>query len=288
MIPKELLIFAGRGAYPEFVLQGARAAGVERIFVAGVRGLASRRLLRAADESVVFGIGELQKALDWLSQRRVSHMLLAGQITPTALFCTRFDALTRQILASLPVKNAHTIFGRIIQEIEQRGARVIPASCFMSAHLPGVGVLTRRAPNAREQADIDFGFRAAMGVCALDIGQTLVLKEGMVLAVEALEGTNATLRRASKLGGKGGVMIKVAKAEHDMRFDIPVFGEHTVKVCHRCGISAVAFQAGRLVMIDRPNVVALADKYGMTLVGVDSGLPPAPTEPSDDDAPRQS
>ncbi|MGN0890285.1 MAG: LpxI family protein [Candidatus Spyradenecus sp.] len=279
MIPEELLIFAGRGEYPEAVLAGARAAGVKRILVAGVRGMASRKLLRAADEAVVFGVGELQRALDWLEQRRVAYLLLAGQITPAALFCTRFDALTRRIFAELPVKNAHTIFGRIIQEVESRGTQVVPASCFMGAHLPGVGVLTARAPDAREAQDIDFGHRAAMGVCALDIGQTLLVKEGMVLAVEAFEGTNATLRRGAKLGGRGAVMIKVAKAGHDMRFDIPVFGEHTLKLCRKCGISAVAFQAGRLVMLNRERIVDLANRAGISLIGLDSGLPPAPLEP---------
>lgn len=279
MIPDELLIFAGRGDYPERALEGARAAGVRRVRVLGVRGLVSRRVLRLADETAVFGVGELQNALDWLANSGVRHMMLTGQITPVALFCSRFDSVTRRLLAELPVKNAHTIFGRIIREVEARGVRVLPSSCFMGDHIPGAGVLTRRAPDAREAADIALGHRAALGVCDLDIGQTLLVKEGMILAVEAFEGTNATLRRGAKLGGRGAVMVKVAKRGHDMRFDIPVFGEHTVRLCRKCGISAVAFQAGRLVMIDRPRVVALADRFGIALVGLDSGLPPAPLEP---------
>lgn len=279
MIPEELLIFAGRGEYPIYALEGARKAGVKRIYVAGVRGMASKKLLKMADHSVVFGVGELQTALDWLSSSGIKQMMLVGQITPMALFRTRFDAFTRQLLASLPIKNAHTIFGKIIEAIEARGVEVIPASCFMGDHMPGAGLLTSRAPNEIEQSDIDFGHRAAMGICDLDIGQTILVKEGMVLAVEAFEGTNATLRRGAKLGGKGSVMIKVAKRDHDMRFDIPVFGEHTVKLCKKCGIRAVAFQAGRLVMIDRSRVVNLANRYGITLIGLDSGLPAAPLEP---------
>lgn len=279
MIPDELLIFAGRGEYPIYALEGARAAGVKRICVAGVRGMASKKLLKMADESVVFGVGELQSALDWLSNSGIKRMMLVGQITPMALFRTKFDAFTRQLLASLPIKNAHTIFGKIIEEVEARGVEVLPASCFMGAHLPGVGMLTDRPLTAIEQSDIDFGHRAALGVCDLDIGQTILVKEGMVLAVEAFEGTNATLRRGAKLGGKGAVMIKVAKRDHDMRFDIPVFGEHTVKLCKKCGITAVAFQAGRLVMIDKARVIALANRYGIALIGLDSQLPMAPLEP---------
>lgn len=279
MIPTQLLIFAGRGDYPLYVLEGARAAGVQRILVAGIRGMVSRKLLKQADESFVFGIGELERALNWLEGCGVSQIILAGQITPAALFCSRFDALTRQILASLPVKNAHTIFGRLIQEIEARGVKVLPSSCFMEAHLPGIGKLTDRPLTAQEESDIAFGHRVALDVCGLDIGQTLVVKEGMIVAVEAFEGTNATLRRSAKYGGKGSVMIKVAKEGHDMRFDIPVFGEHTIRLCKKSGITAVAFQAGRLIMIDRPRVVGLANKFGIALVGLDSGLPPAPTRP---------
>lgn len=279
MIPTELLIFAGRGDYPLRVLEGARAAGVSRILVAGVRGMVSRKLLKLADDSRVFGIGELERALDWLEGCGVNRLILAGQITPAALFCSRFDALTRQILASLPVKNAHTIFGRLIREIEARGVTVLPSSCFMDAHLPGVGPLTDRPLTAQERDDIAFGHKVALDVCGLDIGQTLVVKEGMIVAVEAFEGTNATLRRAAKYGGKGSVMIKVAKQGHDMRFDIPVFGEHTIRLCKKSGITAVAFQAGRLIMIDRPRVVELANRYGIALVGLDSGLPPAPLRP---------
>ncbi len=278
MIPEELLIFAGRGDYPEQALLGARAAGVKRILVLGIRGMASRKLLKLADESVVFGVGELQRALTWLESSGVRQMMLTGQITPMALFRTRFDALTRKILAELPMKNAHTIFGRLIQEVEARGVQVIPSSCFMGAHLPGAGVLTERTPTPQEQSDLELGHQVALGICDLDVGQTILVKEGMVLAVEAFEGTNATLRRGAKLGGKGSVMIKVAKRGHDMRFDIPVFGEHTVRLCHKCGITAVAFQAGRLVMLNRARVVELANRFGMTLIGVDSGLPPAPLE----------
>lgn len=279
MVPETLVVFSGKGDYPLCALEGARAAGVRRILVAGVRGMVGRNVLRAADEYAVFGVGELERSLDWLETCGAKHMILAGQITPLALFRTRFDALTRRILAELPVKNAHTIFGRMIREVEARGVRVIPSSCFMGAHIPGEGTLTRRGPDEREARDIAFGHRAAMGVCGLDIGQTILVKDGMVLAVEAFEGTNATVKRGARLGGKGAVMVKVAKAGHDMRFDIPVFGEHTVRLCRRFGVSAVAFQAHRLVMLGRERVIALADRYGIALVGLPTDLPPAPLEP---------
>lgn len=279
MIPKELLIFAGRGEYPQYVLDGARAAGVEKITILGVRGMTSKKFLKQADAYKIFGIGELESALAWIKEINIKHVMLVGQITPMALFRSRFDALTRKLLSEMPIKNAHTIFSTVIREIEKCGATVIPSSCFIGAHIPGEGLLTQRPLTEKEQSDITFGHTVAMGVCDLDIGQTILVKEGMILAVEAFEGTNKTLRRGAKLGGKGAVMVKVAKNGHDMRFDIPVFGEHTLKLCKKCHITAVAFQAGRLVMINRDKVIALANRYGIALIGLNSGLPAAPLEP---------
>ncbi len=280
MIPTELLIFAGRGDYPQYVLDGARKAGVKTIHILGVRGMASKKLLKQADNYKVFGIGELENALKWVeSLSSVKHIILAGQITPIALFRTRFDAYTRRLLSELPVKNAHTIFSSAIRELEKCGKTVIPSSCFMGAHIPGEGLLTERPLTDRERSDINFGHQVAMGVCDLDIGQTILVKDGMILAVEAFEGTNKTLRRGAKLGGKGSVMVKVAKNGHDMRFDIPVFGEHTLKLCKKHHITTVAFQANRLVMINRDKVIDLANRWGIALIGLNANLPNAPLEP---------
>lgn len=282
MVPNELLLFAGRGDYPQYVLDGARKAGVKIIRVLGVRGMVSKSLLKQADDYKIFGVGELESALKWVaSLTTVKHVILAGQITPIALFRSKFDSLTRRLLSELPVKNAHTIFSAAIKELEKCGPTVIPSSCFMGDHIPGEGCLTERPLTEKERSDIAFGHQVAMGVCDLDIGQTILVKEGMILAVEAFEGTNKTLRRGAKLGGKGAVMIKVAKNGHDMRFDIPVFGEHTLRLCKKFHISAVAFQANRLVMIDRDKVVALANRWGIALVGLKTDLPAAPLEPED-------
>ncbi len=278
-VPESVIILAGRGTYPMCVAEGARAAGVKRIAVIALRGITAHPLRRFADVCKVFGVGELQSGLDWIIQSGIHHIVLAGQVTPVALFTTRFDALSRKILRDLSVKNAHTIFGRLLELVERHGVHTLPASCFMAAHLPGAGVLTRRAPDPREMSDIAFGHRIAMSVCDLDIGQTILVKEGMVLAVEAFEGTNATLRRGAKLGGRGAVCVKVAKNDHDMRFDIPVIGRETIKILRKTGISAVAYQAGRLIMLEREEVVAAADRLGIAMIGLDSGLPPAPAYP---------
>lgn len=274
-----LLIVAGSGTYPACIVAGARKAGVRRISLVAFRGMTSRATAALADECAWFGIGEIGSIFAWSAERKFTCALMAGQITPYALFCTRFDSLARSWLKELPIKNAHTIFGKIAVELERIGIRLLPASCYMDDFIPGPGVLTRRAPDEREARDIAFGHQVACDICGLDIGQTLVVKDGVILAVEAFEGTNQAIRRGGKLGGKGAVVVKVAKAGHDMRFDIPVIGEKTVAALRRAGVSALAYQAGRLVMLERPKVIAAADRMSLALVGLDSGLPVAPLRP---------
>lgn len=274
-----LLIIAGSGTYPACIAAGARQAGVSHITVLAFRGMTERATVARADHVVWFGIGEMRAAFSWIATQQFMGAIMAGQINPLALFRTRFDELARAWLSSLEVKNAHTIFGKIAQELDKHGIRLLAASCYMDDAIPGAGVMTRRAPDEREARDMAFGHQVARDICGLDIGQTLVVKDGVILAVEAFEGTNQAIRRGSKLGGKGAVVIKVAKEGHDMRFDIPVIGEATIATLRKAGVSALAFQAGRLVMLERAKVIAAADKLNVAIVGLDSGLPPAPLRP---------
>jgi len=276
---ERLLIMAGSGAYPACVAAGARKAGVRHITMLALRGTTARAAVRLADERVWFGVGEIRAIRDWVAANRFDGGIMVGQIRPVALFRTRFDDLARAWLGALPVKNAHTIFGKLTEELERAGLRMLPASCFMDEHIPGAGVLTRRAPDAREARDIEFGHRIARETGHLDIGQTVLVKDGMVLAVEAFEGTNKAILRGGRLGGRGAVVVKAAKQGHDMRFDIPVIGTKTVGALRRAGVSALSFQAGRIVMLDPDEVIAAADRLGIAITGIDSGLPSAPLRP---------
>ena len=271
-----LLVIAGAGTYPASLIAGARAAGVPRITMLAFRGATPRAATALADTVRWFGVGELRAMFDWAGGLGATHGVMVGGIRPIALFRTRFDALSRGWLKGMRVKNAHTIFGKIATEIERIGIEMLPASCYMDAFMPGVGVLTRRAPDERESQDIAFGHSVARDICALDIGQTLLVKDGVILAVEAFEGTDKAIRRGARLGGRGAVVVKVAKESHDMRFDIPVIGRRTLPVLRRAGVSALAFQAGRLVMLELEEVVAAADRMNIAIVGIDSGLPRAP------------
>lgn len=273
-----LLVVAGGGSYPRLVVEGARRAGVARVDVLSVKGSCVRATRAAADSVVAFAAGECDKAVKWAGEQGYDGVILAGQVSPLSLFRGKFDETVRAWLKAMPVKNAHTIFGKLVGEFERCGAKVLPASAYMDDSLPGIGRLTDRDLTSAEMDDVKRGQEVAADVGRHDVGQTVLVKSGMVLAVEAFEGTNAAIRRAGKLS-KGSVLFKAAREGHDWRFDIPVVGLKTLKTMRKAGVTALAFQAGRLILLDREAVIAYANRHGIAIVGIDSGLPPAPVRP---------
>jgi len=268
-----LAIVAGVGEYPIVMAEGARKAGVRHITALAIRGAAEKRRLRPlVDEWVPVGLGELERVRDWCAAHPHFALEFGGGISPVSLFTTRFDALSRKLLSEVQVKNSHSIFGLVCDVLEQTGVRVLPASCFMDAAIPGAGVLTQRAPDAREQNDIALGGRISLLVSSAEIGQVVVVKDGAICAVEALEGTNTTIKRGAQIGGKGCVVFKGAKDGHDMRFDIPAFGMKTLAFLRKMRVSVFAFQAERMIFLEREQVLRYADKWGISIVAVDSGL----------------
>ena len=273
-----LLVVAGAGSYPRLVVEGAKRAGVGTVDVLAVKGSCVRSTRKAADNVVFFSAGESDRAAVWAGQMGYDGVILAGQVSPLSLFRGKFDEVVKSWLAAMPVKNAHTIFGKLVAEFERCGTRVLPASCYLDDNLPGVGALTKRDLTDAERDDVRRGVQVAADVGRHDVGQTVLVKSGMVLAVEAFEGTNAAIRRAGKLA-KGSLLFKAAREGHDWRFDIPVVGLKTLKTMKKAGVTALAFQAGRLILLDRPKVIAYANRKGIAIVGIDSGLPSAPTRP---------
>ncbi|MBQ3345192.1 MAG: UDP-2,3-diacylglucosamine diphosphatase LpxI [Kiritimatiellae bacterium] len=274
-----LLVVAGAGSYPQLVIEGAKRAGVSRVDVMSVRGSTAAATVRAADGEHRVALGTLDEAVRWAGAQGYDGLVMAGQINPLSLFRCRFSDEVRAWLRELPTKNAHTIFRKLIEQFEAYGSKVLPASLYMDGHLPGAGPVGSRGFSEAEAADVRCAVEVAHDVGVHDVGQTVVVKSGMVLAVEAFEGTNAAIRRGGKLGGKGAVVFKAAREGHDMRFDIPVVGLKTLKVMRRAGATALGFQAGRLILLDREAVVEFADRHGIAIIGVDSGLPPAPLRP---------
>lgn len=278
--PDDLLVLAGAGALPRLVVEGARRAGVPRVGVLGVKGAVERATMRGADWRGKISICSTAKFRKAVRASGFRHVILAGQVSPFAFFRAAFEPELAKIIAEMRVHNAHTLFRRLIDEIAALGCEVLPSSLFLGPHIPRAGVLTARPPTEAEAAAVAFGSKLALAVCDLDIGQTVVVKDGVALAVEGFDGTNATILRGGRIGRGGAVVVKVAKRGHDMRFDIPVVGLKTLDVMKKARCTALAVQAGRTLFIDLPAVVRRADKLGMCIAAYDSGLPAAPVLPA--------
>ena len=275
----KLIIIAGWGSYPRLLIEGAKRAGVRQMDVVAIKGSTDRATWKAADNVHWITLGGIADGIRWCGANGYQCAFLAGQVNPLSLFRGRFDPEVKSWLAELPVKNAHTIFGKLTEKFADVGVPILPASYFMDDQMPGVGVLTNRGLTESERSDVEHAMQIAEDMGEHDVGQTVMVKSGMVLAVEAFEGTNAAIKRGGKLGRGGGVVFKAARKGHDMRFDIPVVGLKTLKVIKKAGATALAFQAGRLVLLDRESVIAYANAHNIAIVGVDSGLPPAPLRP---------
>lgn len=264
-VPKALGIIAGNGAYPLLLADAARRQGVRRLVAVAFRRETDDAISSKVDETEWIHIGQLEKLLKALKQSGVQHAVMAGQITPTSLFSVRMDAAMLKLLASLPTRNAQTIFGAVADQLQQIGIELLHAGTFMQDHMPAAGCLTRREPSPAEQADIKLGSDVARATSRWEIGQTVIVKSGTILAVEAFEGTDEAIRRAGKLGGSGAVVVKLAKAGHDMRFDIPVIGTRTIATLRRIGATALAIEAGRSIVLERERVVREADANSITI-----------------------
>ena len=277
--PDDLLVLAGAGALPRLVIEGARRAGVPRIGVLGVKGAVEGATFRNTDWRGKISLGSTAKFREAVRAAGFRHVILAGQISPLAFFRAAFDPELVKILAEIGVHNAPTLFRRLIDELAALGCEVLPSSLFLGPHIPAPGVLTSRPPTEAEAAAAAFGAKIALAVCDLDIGQTVVVKDGVALAVEGFDGTNATILRGGRIARGGATVVKVAKRGHDMRFDIPVVGLKTLAVMKKARCTSLAVQAGRTLFIDLPAVVRRADRLGMCITAFDSGLPAAPVLP---------
>ena len=266
-------LIAGRADYPLMLARSARKQGVKRIVAFAFKGETRRDITQVADEVIWLHVGALGDLLNALKSSGVKEVVMAGQINPKNLFQVRMDRALLDLLKNLPVKNAHSIFGGITAEIEKTGISLLSASTFMQDYMPVAGLLSARTPDERELNDIQIGRRVIKDTSHLDIGQTVVVKEGMVLAVEAFEGTNKTILRGGKLGGRGAVVVKVPKQGHDMRFDIPVIGEQTLRVIKRTKASCLAIESGGAILLEKEALIAQANTMGLAVIVLDQLCP---------------
>jgi hypothetical protein len=268
-LPDELGLLAGGGRYPLLLAAEAKRAGVRRLVALAVIDEADGDLEQFADETVWIHAGELDRAITAMHDAGVRHMIFSGQITPERLFKGLDpDDRTKRLLASLDERNAETIFGAIAAEFVGEGIAVLPATAALDDHLADDGAMGRVQPDNETAADIDFGVSICREIGRLDIGQTVVVKQGTVLAVEGFEGTDQAILRGGELGHGGVTVVKLPKRGQDPRFDIPCVGLQTVKSLVAAGARALAVQAGGTLLIDKPELVAAFDREGIALFGV--------------------
>jgi len=259
-------LIAGNGRFPFLVLEGARSQGIDMAVIA-LKEEASQELANSAKRLHWVSLGELSKAIDLMHKEGVTQAVMAGQVKHNKIFSAiRPDWKLAKLLFSLPRKSTDALIGGIARVLEDEGIQLVDSTLFLKPLLPEPGVLTRRAPNEQESADIAYGHSVARQIAAMDIGQTVVISDRACVAVEAMEGTDETIARAARIaGGKPLVVVKVSKAGQDMRFDVPVVGLPTIEQMKSARATTLAVDAGRTLLFDRDKLIAQADAAGIAI-----------------------
>ena len=271
-IPESLGIIAGNGRYPVLLAQAARARGVKRLVIAGFSGETEENVEPLADDYVRLRVGQLGGLCSFFRDKNVAQAIMAGQIAPGNLFDLRPDMKALLLLARLKERNAESIFGAIADELDKSGVKLLPATTFLEDSLPGPGHVAGPKLSRGELADVALGFRIAKETSRLNIGQSVVVKKGTVVAVEAFEGTDAAMERGGRLGKGDVVLVKVSKPNQDFRFDVPVIGLRTMECAQRSGVKVVACEAGRTLLLDRELVLEKAERLGISLFAAGDSL----------------
>jgi UDP-2,3-diacylglucosamine hydrolase len=259
-------LIAGNGRFPFLVLEGARSQGIEMAVIA-LKEEASEQLASSAKRLHWVSLGELSKAINLMHKEGVTRAVMAGQVKHNKIFSSiRPDWKLAKLLFSLKRKNTDALIGAVARVLEDEGIHLVDSTHFLKPLVPEPGVLTRRAPDEREAADIEYGLGVARQIASLDIGQTVVVSDRACVAVEAMEGTDETIARAARLAGdKPLVVVKVSKPGQDMRFDVPVVGLPTIEHMKSARATALALDAGRTLLFDRTQLIAQADAAGIAI-----------------------
>ncbi len=265
---ESLGIIAGNGAYPFELTQRARAAGVQRIVVAAFENETCPELASLVDEIAWMRVGQLGKMIGFFEKSGVEEVIMAGQIAPKNLFDLRPDFKALLLLGRLKERNAESLFGGIADELAKSGVRLLSATTFLEDSLAPVGHIAGPKLKKRTIDDLAYGFRIAKEVSRLDIGQTVVVRNGTVLAVEAFEGTNECIQRGGKMGKGRAVMVKVSKPNQDFRFDVPVVGLLTLETAQAAGVIAIGVESGKTLLLERDQLLADAVARKITLHGL--------------------
>ncbi|HEY5751597.1 MAG TPA: UDP-2,3-diacylglucosamine diphosphatase LpxI [Chthoniobacterales bacterium] len=261
-------IIAGNGVYPLELARNARAAGVVRVHVAAFDNETRPDLAALVDSIAWLRVGQLGKLIAFFKKCGVKEAIMAGQIAPRNLFDLRPDFRTLLLLGRIKERNAESLFGGIADELAKDGITLLPATTFLEQDLASAGHIGGPAVKRRVIEDLEFGYRIAKETSRLDIGQTVVVRNGTVLAVEAFEGTNEAILRGGKLGRGAAVMVKVSKPKQDFRFDVPVIGVQTLETATEAGILAIGVETGKTLLLEGKKVIAEANTRKISIHGI--------------------
>jgi len=249
------------------LVEAARKAGVKKIVVAAFTDDTDPILGQQVDILEWMRVGQLGRLLKFFRSQDIHHAIMAGQIAPKNLFDLRPDLKALMLLGKLKERNAESIFAAIADELAKIDVDLLPATTFLEDSLARSGLIAGPKLSSRQEHDLELGWSVAKEIARLDIGQTIVIKNGTIVAVEALEGTNDAIKRGGTLAGEGAVMIKVSKPNQDMRFDVPVIGVETVRIAAESGVRVIAVEAGKTLLLERDAVVNLAEAASISIVG---------------------
>lgn len=265
-------IIAGSGSYPGIFASAARKAVPEglRLVAAGFHEETGKELEKAVEAMDWFRVGQVGKVLKFFKKHGVTESVMVGQVAPRNLFDLWPDLRTLKLLSGLKERNAESLFGAIAGELHKDGIELLPATTFLDDLLPAPGHICGPKLSERDETDVRFGFSLVKETSRMDIGQSIVVRRGTVLAVEAFEGTDACIRRGGELGkGKDVTLVKVSKPGQDMRFDVPVIGPRTVKSCREAGVRVIAVEARKTLLLEKEAIFEACEAGKVSLVAVE-------------------
>jgi UDP-2,3-diacylglucosamine hydrolase len=264
----KLGLIAGNGKFPFLVIEGAHKAGVE-VAVAAIREETDPQIEKLADKFTWVGVGQLGKMLNFFKKEGVAKAIMAGQVKHVQIFSSSVPDLRMiKMLLRLPRRNTDALIGAVASELAHEGIELIDSTHFLQDYLPQPGKHTRRDPDERELGDIEYGLEVAREIARLDLGQTIVVRGRACVAIEAMEGTDAVIRRAGELVRGRLTVVKIAKPDQDMRFDVPVVGVPTIETMIAAGATCLCLTAGKTLMFDREEVIALANRHKIAIIAV--------------------
>ena len=269
MAAEPLGLIAGNGRFPFLAAAGARRAG-RRVVALAIREEAAPELEREVDELHWIGLGQLGRGIDILQKAGAREAVMAGQVKHRRIFSDIVpDLKLLGILARLALQNTDSLIGAVADALARDGITLLPSIAFLEDQLAVTGRMTRRAPDREERRDVEYGETVARALAGMDLGQTAVVKHRAAVALEAMEGTDETIRRAGRIAGAGTTVVKVSKPRQDLRFDVPVVGAGTLEAMREAGSKMLALDAGRTLVIDRQAFLARADEDGVAVLGLE-------------------